>query len=287
MDICLDFAGNIHKEAIGLYAHRGNGIRHITGVVGLGNVEHIHAVLLQPLGKLNGVRFVNTALAALGGNDAELVVDDHIRHRLAQGAHDHTGKAGAVFQTAAELVGAVVHTGAAQAADQTVTVNLNDIQACLLGADGAGAHLVNDLQQGFLADFVGEEHHIVVQTLPHFVHFALHKQSVDRIYVIFRVENLRAQLGTIGVDAVSESLKGGNLAVVKQFRGGGEAVDGGNVAQNNVADTTLGKAGIEAHILLRNHTVFFVTGGQRREHNTVLKGLTAHLNGLQKNVFHE
>ena len=181
----------------------------------------------------------------------------------------------------------MVHTGAAQAADQTVTVNLNDIQTCLLGANGARAHLVNDLQQHFLADFVGEEHHIMVQTLPHFIHFALHKQSIDSIHVIFRVENLSAQLGTVGVDAVSKRLKGGNLAIVKQFRGGGKAVDGSNVAQNNVADTTLGKAGIEAHILLRNHTVFFVTGGQRREHNTVFKGLTAHLYGLQKNVFHE
>ena len=286
MDVGFDFGGNIHKEAIGLYTHRGDGIGHVAGMVGLGNMEHVHAVLLQPLGKLHSVGLINAALAALRRHDAELVVDDHIGHGLAQGAHDHAGKAGAVFQAAAELIGAVVHAGAAQAADQAVAVNLNDIQTGLLRADSTGAHFVDDLQQHFLTDFVGEEHHIVVQTLTHLVHFALHEQGVDRIYVIFRVENLHAQLGAVGVDAVSQGLEGGNLAVIKQLGRGGEAVDGGNVAQHDVAYAALSQTGVKAHILVGNHAFVLITGGQWGKHDAVFEGAAAHFNGLQKNVFH-
>ena len=69
VDSLFDVTGDLDEEAVGLHTHRRNGIRHVAGVVGLCNVEHIHAVLHQPLGKLHGVGFVNAALAALRGDD--------------------------------------------------------------------------------------------------------------------------------------------------------------------------------------------------------------------------
>ena len=57
-------------------------------------------------------------LPRCGGDDGQLVVDDHIRHSLADGAGQHADKADAVLQTAAKLIGAVVHAGGAQATVQ-------------------------------------------------------------------------------------------------------------------------------------------------------------------------
>ncbi len=169
IDGLFDVPGDLDKEAVGLYAHGRNGVGHVAGVVGLGNVEHIHAVLHQPLGKLHGVGFVNAALAALRGDDGQLVVDDHIRHSLADGAGQHPGKADAVLQTAAELIGAVVHAGGAQAAVQAVAVDLDHVHTGLLGTHCAGAHLIDDGHQHLLAGLIGKEHHVVVQALTHLV----------------------------------------------------------------------------------------------------------------------
>lgn len=163
-------------------------------MVGLCNVEHIYAVLYQPLGKLHGVGFVNAALAALRGDDGQLVVDDHIRHSLADGAGQHTSKADAVLQTAAELIGAVVHAGGAQAAVQAVAVDLDDVHTGLLGTHCAGAHLIDDGHQHLLAGLIGKEHHVVVQALTHLVKLLLHKQAVDGVHIVLRVEDLDASL---------------------------------------------------------------------------------------------
>ena len=134
-----------------------------------GNVEHIHAVLHQPLGKLHGIGLVNAALTPLRGDDGQLVVNDHPRHSLADGPGQHPGKADPVLQTAAELVGAVVHPGRAQAAVQAVTVDLDHVHTGLLGAHRAGAHLIDDGHQHLLADLIGKEHHVVMQALTHLV----------------------------------------------------------------------------------------------------------------------
>ena len=286
MDGLFDVPGDFDKEAVGLYAHGRNGVGHVAGVVGLRNVEHIHAVLYQPLGKLHGVGFVNAALAALRGDDGQLVVDDHIRHSLADGAGQHTGKADAVLQTAAELIGAVVHAGGAQAAVQAVAVDLDDVHTGLLCTHCAGAHLIDDGHQHLLADLIGEEHHVVMQALTHLIKLFLHKQTVDGVYVVLRVEELDAQLGAVGVYTVGQCLEGRDLAVVKQLGGGRKAVDGCHIAQNDVTHTALCQTGVEAHVLLADHAVFLVAGGQRGEHDAVFKGLSAHLDGLQNHVLH-
>ena len=282
----FDVACDVHKEAIRLDAHRRNGIGHVAGVVCLCNVEHIHAVLDQPLRELHCVGLVDAALAALGRHDGQLIINNHIRNRLADGTHQHPGKPGAVLETAAELVGAVVHPGRAETAGQTVAMNLNHIDAGLLRTDGAGAHLVDDGQQHLLAGLIGEEHHIVMQTLAHLVELLLHKQAVDGVNIVLRVENLNAQLGAVSVDAVGQCLERRDLAVVEQLGRRREAVDGCDIAQNDIAHTALCQTGVEAHILLADHAVLFVTGRQRRKHDAVFKGLSAHLDGLQNLTLH-
>lgn len=165
-------------------------------------------------------------------------------------------------------------------------MDLDHVHTGLLGAHCAGAHLINDGHQHLLADLIGKEHHIVMQALTHLVKLFLHEQAVDGIHIVLRVEELDTQLGAVGVNAVGQLLEGRDLAVVKQLGGGRKAVDGCNVTQNDVTHAALCQAGVEAHVLLADHAVLLVTGGQRGEHNAVLKGLSAHYNGLQDHVFH-
>ena len=82
------------------------------------------------------------------------------------------------------------------------------------------------------------------------------------------------------MDAVGQCLERRDLAVLKQLRRRGEAVDGCHVAEDDVAHAALCQTGVKAHILLAEHPVLLVTGGQRREHNTVFEGQSAHLDGL-------
>ena len=159
-------------------------------------------------GKLHGIGLVNATLAALRGNDRQLVVNDHPRHSLADGPGQHPGKADPVLQTAAELVGTVVHPGGAQAAVQAVAVDLDHIHTGLLGTHRAGAHLIDDGHQHLLADLIGKEHHIVMQALTHLVKLFLHEQAVDGIHIVLRVEELDTQLGAVGVNTVGQLLKG-------------------------------------------------------------------------------
>ena len=142
-------------------------------------------------------------------------------------------------------------------------MDLDHVHTGLLGTHRAGAHLIDDGHQHFLAGLIGKEHHVVMQALTHLVKLLLHEQAVDGVHIVLRVENLDAQLGAVSVHAVGQLLEGRDLAVVKQLGGGRKAVDGCNVAQNDVAYAALCQTGVEAHVLLADHAVLLVTGGQR------------------------
>ena len=88
-------------------------------------------------------------------------------------------------------------------------MDLNDVHTGLLCTHCAGAHLIDDGHQHLLADLIGEEHHVVMQALTHLIKLFLHKQTVDGVYVVLRVEELDAQLGAVGVYAVGQCLEAG------------------------------------------------------------------------------
>ena len=251
-------------------------------MVGLGDVQHVDASLLEPLGELRGVTQVDAALAALGRHDGELVIDDHIGHGLAQSTDEHEGETRAVLERAAELVGAVIHAGGAQAAGQAVAVNLDDVDAGFLGTAGAVAHLVDDLEQALLAHLIGEVHHVVMQALADLGHLALLEELVDGVAIVLGMEDLHAELAAVLMHGVGELLERVDLLIAVELGRGRERGDGRDVAQHDVGRATLCDAGVEAAAALANAAVaLLIAGSQRREHDAVLELDTTDGDGIE------
>ena len=128
--------------------------------------------------------------------------------------------------------------------------------------------------------------HVVVHLLAYAHHVLFLEQLDQGVHVVFRMEDLHADLGAVGVYAVCQILEAGDLAVVEQAGSGGEGGHGAHVAQHNVGNAALGQAGVESLALFGDAAVpAFIAGGQRGEHDAVFQGDVANLDGGEQ--FHD
>jgi hypothetical protein len=97
------------------------------------------------------------------------------------------------------------------------------------------------------------------------------------------MEDLQGYLAVILVHGICQTLEGRDLTVIAELGGGRSGHNGSHVTDDHKAGTTLGKALIKSQAPGPDGAVpLLVTGGQRREHNAVLEGQVAHLDGLQQ-----
>ena len=83
-------------------------------------------------------------------------------------------------------------------------MHLNHVHTRFLRTHRTGAHFVDDLHQGGFGHLIDEMLHVVVQLRAHVVHFAIVKQRVEGINVIFGVKNLHTELCAVGMHVVCE-----------------------------------------------------------------------------------
>ena len=285
-------------------------------MVGLGDLDHVDAGLLEEHGELAGLVGHEATLAArravgVVGDDGELVLDHERRRGLLDGRDDLEGVADAVLEGAAVLVGAMVERGGTEGADETVAVDLDGVDAGLLGTGGAGRNGLLDLGELLDRSLGHEVLHVVVQLgvgllsdllgLGHLCGEGLlvagrlgclrrlgrghgpHDHATDAGNVVLGVEELQGDLGAVFVDGVREGGKRGNLGIGGELGRGARGHDGRHVADDDVAYAALGKALIERKAALADGAVaLLVTGGERREHDAVLKLDGPDLDGLEK-----
>ncbi len=312
----LHALGDGQGPVVGHRSHRRDGVAHVAGVVGLGDLDHVDSGAVEHDGELTGLVGKKPALAArrsvgIDGDDGELVLDHQLGRGLLDGGDDLEGVAGAVLERAAVLVGAVVERGGAKRPDQAVAVDLDGVDAGLLGT-GSGRgdgrldvlelldrglgdevlHVMVELCVGLLADLAGLGHlrregRLVAGRLGLLRRLGgghgAHDHAAHAGDVVLGMEELERELGAVLVHRVGKCLEGGDLGVGRELRRRARGHDGRDVADDDVRDAALGEALIEGEAARADGAVaLLIAGGERREHDSVLELEGPDLDGLEK-----
>lgn len=177
----------LKKEAVGLYVRPWeDSVGHVAGVVSLQRGAYPRHPL-PATGQTAAIGFVNAALPRCRVT-MDNGVDDHIRHNLADGAGQlYAGKADAVLQTATDL-GAIGScrwsTGKPFRRSPWIgrhhRPSVHALRRRILSMMAISISL---------ADLIGEEHRACRDAGAASHQTFLHKQAVDGVYVVLRVEN--------------------------------------------------------------------------------------------------
>ena len=147
-------------------------------------------------------------------------------------------------------------------------------RACIEAHGATCAICGFDFAKTYGPQFTGiiQVHHVV----------PLHQTATDTGNVVLGVEELQGDLGAVFVDGVREGGKRRDLGIGGELGRGARGHDGRHVADDDVAYAALGKALIERKAALADGAVaLLVTGGERREHDAVLKLDGPDLDGLE------
>ena len=282
-----DAGGVVHVETAGQIQRRHLVLAGGGNDVAAGNIQHIHTGILCPVAEGDGILYGQTGFAKA----VVLCVDAHeqghpLRDGGADGADALQREAGAVLQTAAVLVGAVVQTIRQEGVGQIVvgTVELDAVEP---GSHRAGSSLavaVHHLGDHFPADagngkagcqlgIAGKQDH------SRLVH--THSQPA--------LPQLDARLAALGVDGISQLLQLGDVLVLcnrEEHFGGAEGVDGRDL--HDIQSTAAPCAGnMVCNVLLIYKTILGKAGAHGRHDDAVAQSHVLDGDGREQLVEHK
>ena len=94
----------------------------------------------------------------------------------------------------------------------------------------AGLETTKNHLELLVCHFVGEIKHVVMEFFAAFLHLASREKLRKSIRVVFRMEDLKADFGPVGVERIREGFESRDLGVHEEFRSWGEGWDGDDVA---------------------------------------------------------
>ena len=255
--------------------------------VAAGDIQHIHTGILCPVAEGDGVLHGETGLAEA----VVLCVDAHeqghpLRDGSADGADALQREAGAVLQTAAVLIGAVVQTIRQEGVGQIVvgTVELDAVEP---GSHRAGSSLavaVHHLGDHFPADAGNGEAGCQLGITG--------KQDHGRLVHTDRqtaLPQLDTRLAALGMDGIGQLLQFGDVLILcdgEEHLGGAEGVDGRDL--HDIQGTAAPCAGdMVCNVLFVYKTILGKAGAHSRHDDAVAQGHVLDGNGREQLVEHK
>ena len=149
-------------------SHRRNGIAHISGMICLSDLDHIHSCCFQSLCKFNTFRLIKSAFSTVTSirvdcDERELIFHHQRRCRFFDCRNHFQCIANTVLKYTSVFIGSVIQNGRAQGTQQTVSVNLDRIHSGLSRSSCGCCNGFLDLFQLFYSRFRNKMLHVMMQ----------------------------------------------------------------------------------------------------------------------------